>query len=582
MRYIFLIFVFFLIFSNCNVYKHFKTDEISENNLKLTDIRNTKTLSEKEQEKLKIIFFKAIQDKVLGNQYLAETGFLECIDIDKANAACYYQLSDIHYNRGSLQMAMNYIENAVIIEPDNKWYQLAKANLLIDFKQYKEAAEIYSLFSNESLEYKFKMINLYMYAGEFNIALDALAEIEMDYGSSIEVSQTRIYIYKFQKKYDLAIEETKKAMAIIPDNVKIYEMLAELYLENNQETEAIEIYEEVIKMDSSNSEIYFTLARYYLNHDKIDDFFVQTQQIFKSNTVDIDTKVKMLVGFFSQAQIDSVFKKQSYQLIDILIQKHPTEAKVYSIHGDFLYQDSLYLEAAKSFEKVLEIDKTKYPIWGRLINIYWSKRDYKKVAEITSEAIEFFPNQPDIYLFNGLSFNYLKEYDSSITVLNQGLRFVFDDQTYLDFYSALADAYFYSKKYDSSFAIFEKAISLAPQNAHILNNYSYYLTLADTNLDKALLMSIKANELEPENASFQDTYGWVLYKNKDYKNAEIWIKKALNNGGNNSGTILEHYGDVMFKLGNVEKALEYWKKAKDKSDVSESIDKKIREQKVYD
>ena len=74
-------------------------------------------------------------------------------------------------------------------------------------------------------------------------------------------------------------------------------------------------------------------------------------------------------------------------------------------------------------------------------------------------------------------------------------------------------------------------------------------------------MSEKSNALNPDESSFQDTYGWILYKLGDYEKALNWLKKSELNGGNNSAIINEHIGDVYEKLGNREKALKYWKLA---------------------
>ncbi|HOZ83717.1 MAG TPA: tetratricopeptide repeat protein, partial [Bacteroidia bacterium] len=86
----------------------------------------------------------------------------------------------------------------------------------------------------------------------------------------------------------------------------------------------------------------------------------------------------------------------------------------------------------------------------------------------------------------------------------------------------------------------------------------------------------------PNQSSFLDTYGWILYQEGKYDEAKKWIEKAMENGGENSGTILEHYGDILFKLNQSDKAFEYWKKAKQSGDASGLLDQKIRDKKLYE
>ena len=137
------------------------------------------------------------------------------------------------------------------------------------------------------------------------------------------------------------------------------------------------------------------------------------------------------------------------------------------------------------------------------------------------------------------------------------------------------------KRDEESFQAYDRSLKMKEDNAYVLNNYAYYLSLAGTDLEKAEKMSKKAVTLEPENASFQDTYGWVLFKMKKYREAADWIHKAVENKEAPSGEVLEHYGDALYHLGDVTNAYEYWVKAKQKGPGSEILDKKINEKKYY-
>ncbi len=88
-------------------------------------------------------------------------------------------------------------------------------------------------------------------------------------------------------------------------------------------------------------------------------------------------------------------------------------------------------------------------------------------------------------------------------------------------------------------------------------------------------MSKKSNEILPNQSSFEDTYAFILFLQENYEKAEEWINKALEHGGDKSGTILEHAGDIAFFLDQKEKALEYWKQAQDQEGASELLQEKI-------
>jgi len=129
---------------------------------------------------------------------------------------------------------------------------------------------------------------------------------------------------------------------------------------------------------------------------------------------------------------------------------------------------------------------------------------------------------------------------------------------------------------------YEKALTYNADNAFTLNNYAYYLSLRGEQLEKAAKMSKRSNDLQPNNASFEDTYAWILFKQKNYPQAKIWMEKALADDKTNSNVKSEHYGDIMFHLGDVDAALENWKKAKANGDNSPLLERKINEKKYIE
>jgi Tfp pilus assembly protein PilF len=152
----------------------------------------------------------------------------------------------------------------------------------------------------------------------------------------------------------------------------------------------------------------------------------------------------------------------------------------------------------------------------------------------------------------------------------------------LEFYSSLADSYHAIKEHKLSDEYYEKSLEIDSNNVLILNNYAYYLSVRKIKLEKAKKMSYKCNELEKENGTYQDTYAWVLYELKEYDEAKEWMEKALKNGGDKSAVVVEHYGDILYQLGDVESAIIQWKKAKEFGEESKFLDKKLEDGKLYE
>ena len=217
-----------------------------------------------------------------------------------------------------------------------------------------------------------------------------------------------------------------------------------------------------------------------------------------------------------------------------------------------------------------------YPVWEQLLVIESDLRNYQTLDSLSKVAIELFPEQPLLYLLNGFANYHFKKYDDAIKVLKEGLSYaIFDEKLRAEFYMYLGDIYNQMKNYPESDAAYESSLKIDSNNIAILNNYSYYLTLRGEKLDKARIMSKKSNDLSPDIPSYQDTYAWVLFNLKAYDEALIWIEKAVSHSGNKNAVIVEHYGDILFKLNRKSEALEKWEKAKEIGNGTEFLDKKI-------
>ena len=192
--------------------------------------------------------------------------------------------------------------------------------------------------------------------------------------------------------------------------------------------------------------------------------------------------------------------------------------------------------------------------------------------------MELFPNQAFVYLFKGGAEIQTKDYEKALKSFSKGEKMSADnDKMRAQFLANMGDVYHNLNKLIESDSAYDWSLKLDAENSYVLNNYSYYLSLRKANLEKAKQMSAYANKLEPDNSSFLDTYSWILFQLNDFTGAKEWQEKAMKAGGDKSGTILEHYGDILSQLGNKEEALKYWKQAKELGTDSATIDKKILE-----
>ena len=83
----------------------------------------------------------------------------------------------------------------------------------------------------------------------------------------------------------------------------------------------------------------------------------------------------------------------------------------------------------------------------------------------------------------------------------------------------------------------------------------------------------------PGSGSFMDKYGWVLFKLGRYAEAKEYTEKALT-AGLPDAVVLEHLGDIIYHLGDVDQAVQYWEEAL-KSGGTGKLTQKIADKKYY-
>ena len=271
------------------------------------------------------------------------------------------------------------------------------------------------------------------------------------------------------------------------------------------------------------------------------------------------------------------------ELASIMVRVHPNEAKAFAVQGDVLFQERKYEQAQESYKKALAINDQVYLIWEQLLRIEVSRGEFQQAILDGNKALSIFPNQAALYLYTGIGYAQTRNYGKAATILKSALDLESEDNdVLLQIYSTLGDSYNALKKFKESDQAYTKALELDPSNSYVLNNYAYYLSLRGENLEEAEKMSKRSLEIDPDNASSEDTYAWILFRLKKYADAKKWIEKSLQAKTSKNATQQEHYGDILYLLGEKEKALEQWQSAKSQGSGSDKLEKKINEKKYID
>ncbi len=548
----------------------------------------------------KVIHSSAISDPRKSEYYLAEAQkyyiledyakafvlYQKALEYDKNNAAAYYQIALIYQKSEDYDKSLVNAHRAIELVPENKYYYLLLADVYTKQNNYDSAIETYLSMLEKcknAKEHLFELAALYIFKEKYEEAIEVYNQVEEVYGLNEQVTFQKQKLYIQTNNMEGAIGEGEKLINAFPGEAQFVVALSEILLSNGYEDKAIDYLEKfLVEYDENNPQVKLLLSEVYQKKGEYEKAYQFQKDAFANASLDLLPKLK-LVNYYLQQLPNKDIEKTCNELTEILIETHPEEADVYTLAGDLNMELQKNEESVKMYRKAIDKGANSYNIWHNIIQVSLVSEKYKDVIALSEEAIELYPNQVFLYFFMGAAQMSEEQYEDAVETLEIGKTLTGkNDDLKSTINAQLGDAYNFLKEYDKSDASYDASLNYNPNNDHVLNNYSYFLSERKEKLDDALKMSSKLVKRNPDNSTFLDTHAWVLYMHGKYKDARYFIELAIENDDNVSGTIIEHYGDILFKLGEVDSAVIQWQKAKGMDESSELIDKKIADRKLYE
>ncbi len=548
---------------------------ITENNVE------TKELSTSQRIDYEYILTEATKQKVLGNLKQAISLYEKCIQVNKTGDIAYYQIANILLLTGNYDRALPYAKKAVEINEDNYWYKIQLAQLYLVKNEKDSATMIYEGIITkwpEKVEINYEIARINAEKGEFDKAFKILNKIEKENGISEPVSMLKEQIYVKMNKADLAVNEIQKLVELMPEEIRYLGLLAELYNSAGRNKEAQETYDKIFEIAPGNITALLSYAEFLRETGKTEEQYRILRSVFRDEKVTADQKLQVLIGYLTDEKEFNEENARIGELINILLELYPDNYRVNTAHADYLVKINNYNEALKEYDYVLSVEKNNYFIWEQVLLIENTLGNDDEVYEKSNEALSIFKDKPLLYLFKGNAALSKNNFNEAINVFEEGLKYTGNNTDLkIQFYSLIAEAYRSTGNNEKSDSCYEAALKLDPDNLLILNNYSYFLSLRQAKLTMAEKMSRKTILAEPENYVYLDTYAWIMFNKTDFKKAQEFIERAVKSGGSDDPDILEHYGDIMEKIGRKSEALQYWRLSVEKGNNKESIFRKIEE-----
>ncbi len=575
------IFVFSILASSCGTTKKQTVNPITVN-------PETKevSISDEDKNEFEYTFIEGLKQKMIGNQQAAISLFSKCLQINPNSSAAMFELAKIHSSNGDQTSSSLLLEKAIQTDPENKWFKVMLAQIYQQSKQYKKAADLYQklcVLEPENLEYLYLKAALLAQAEKFDQSIDAYNVLEKKLGINDQISVEKQQIYQAAGKKKEALAELQKLIDSNPSEPRYYGLMADYYLSEKDDDNALKYYNKILEIDPENGFVLFSLTSFYQKIGNKEKAWEYARKGFQNKDVEIETKIQFYLLITSEPANPFFTSEQVEELVNLMVESNSDDYRVFTVYAEYLISKGKLPEAREQLRKVLLTQKDNYLIWERMILISNDLLDFKSIVTDTEKAIELFPNQPILYGLRAVAFLQIEKYTEALEALKDGETFVLDNKALkIQFDLYRAEANYKLDRVEEAFKAFDRVISLDPENWLAMNNFAYYLSIRNEDLEKAEKLSSKAVRANPNNPTYLDTYAWVLFMRKDYTLAKFYMETAMKNGGDKNGVIVEHYGDILFMLGEKDNALTNWTKALEIGDGTEFLSEKIKQKRYID
>jgi tetratricopeptide (TPR) repeat protein len=517
------------------------------------------------------------------------------MEITPENATVHYKIAEVlaQSNRQEdLLKASISIENALRLERKNKYFYLLAATIYNGMANFGKSATIYETMIREvdgTEEHLYDLAAVYQYSGKNEEAIKTYNRAESVLGIDEVSSVQKMRLYFEAGKPKEAIAEGEKLINAFPEEERYIMAFAETVSQQGLRSDAIRYLEKFTNNNPDAGDARMLLAGFYRDDKQEDKARPLLLALFDDNSVAFGSKIIIMGAYNGELNQDKTNNTQDPDkaaFAEALFRKleaaYANDSKVHILGGDLYLSLGKISEAQGEYLKAIELGQVNFEVWENLLYLETQLGQFDKVISHSDQALEMFPNQRMIHYFNGYAHLRKRHYTEAIFALEQAKKLSSAYPSLItELNGLLGDAYNGTKSYDKSDRAYEEALGIDPNNSTVLNNYSYYLALRKTNLEKAEKMSALLVKNNPDNPTFLDTHAWVLYTREKYKEAKRVMERAFSTG-NATATHFEHYGDILFQLGDIAGAVEQWEKARGLNANSETLDKKIANRKIYE
>lgn len=606
MKYLFVLSITIIVFASCGGHlRNYKTPTIEEGT-----IRARQLLSVEQQRAYDKLYLEAICQKQNEHVDAAFELLKQALDINPNASEALYEMAMIELSLDPridsvlVREGEQMLQRAVQLEPSNPYFRSSLAERWLMTGKYARAARLYQKIVDDKPQSQHVAIltRLYEILGEYANAIKTLELLETLEGVSEKTTAEKFEIIYESGDIARAFGMVEQVSEENPQELSYRVLLGDLYFNKGYKKKAMSIYQDVVATDPHNVPVRMSMLHYYLAETDTVLFETNFSSFLLDEKIEDDIKFSVLQDVAGtilrgEANLSRSVLNKHFQEALTLPQQDSRIAELWYVYGKTAELPEE--ELALALQAILTEAPEKVDARMELLKFYIVREDTNNVTELCLKGVQACPDVALFYYYAGMGLVQSDRRSEAVEILAEGTRRfggkADNDGTNVDadilasMYNLLGDAYFELENATESFAAYDNALKIKPDDVGCLNNYAYFLSKKGVNLDKALNMSKKAVDAEPANATYLDTYAWVLYCNHQYVQARIYIDKAIENlpteeaEAPSSATYYDHAGDIYYHCGQRAHALTHWKHARQLSEdeeLNKALDKKIKNKRL--
>ena len=513
-------------------------------------------------------FLEAICERAKGNSDAAFDLLRHCVEIDSTKSEAYYYLSQYYGALKQKDKAIACIEKAAALEPSNSTYQETLANAYINLHQYDKAAAVL-----ESLYDKHRdrddvlgvLIQLYEEQHEYESAIKTLTLLETVEGKSERLSYAKSNFYTQLGDKKAAIAEMKHLADQYPNDQNYRGLYANALFVNGQKKKALEIYDDILRIEPDNRNALMALLAYEKDEGDPDKADALTEKVLLSKNITSQDRILLMRQEIGQSEQEGGDSTRVLYLFRKMLDQPQMDADIAILCATYMNLKQMPNDTISGvLEQVLKVAPDNAAARLQLVSYAWQANDMNRIISLCQDARQYNPDEMAFYYYQGIAYYREGQLDQALNAFHNGIGVITqqsDPNIVSDFYAVMGDILHQKGNDKEAFAAYDSCLVWKDDNYGCLNNYVYYLSEKGIQLDKAEQMSYRVIKAEPKNATYLDTYAWILFKQGRYTEAKIYIDQTLQCDSDTSAVLLEHAGDIYYFAGEKERAVDFWQQA---------------------